>query len=155
MNLDFVKYLHYGNSLIHIGTNQEFVFEAMDEHNTITLIAKDSWKKKYESYERIKVNIADMVFYEPNAKIKIIDGHYHELIKISELEDLYIIENGKPIGSVKFLLYGSDEYHIYPIPNNEFRIYYGTMHIAQFGEIIEHNNWKVVNFEGLKELLKV
>lgn len=158
MDLNLVKYLHYGNSLVHVGSKEEFVFDGMDEHNTVTLISKAEWlnrTKKYDDYERIKINIADMGFYNPNAKIRIIDGHYHKLLEINELEDLYIIENGKPLGAVKFLLYGSDEYHIIPIPDEKFTLYYGTMHIGQFGEMIERNYWKVVNFTGLKELLKV
>ena len=157
MNLEYVKYLRYGNSLIHTGTNEEFVFDKMDDNKNITLIPKRDWNRssKYEEYPRIIINIADMSFYNPNATIRIIDGHYHELLKISELEDLYILEKGTPIGSVKFLLYGSDEYHIYPIPDEKFRIYYGTMHIGQFGEMIERNNWKVMNFNDLQEWLKV
>ncbi len=158
MDLQYVKYLKYGNSLIHVGTKEEFVFDKMDENNNITLILKKDWycrTKKHDEYERIIINIADMVFYNPNSKIRIIDGHYHKLIEINELEDLYIIENNKPIGAVKFLMYGSDDYHIIPIPNDYFNIYYGTMHIGQFGEMIERNYWKVMNLEGLIECLKV
>ena len=30
MDLQYVKYLKYGNSLIHVGTKEEFVFDKMD-----------------------------------------------------------------------------------------------------------------------------
>ena len=40
MDLQYVKYLKYGNSLIHVGTKEEFVFDKLDENNNITLILK-------------------------------------------------------------------------------------------------------------------
>ena len=154
MNLKFVDDLRCGNSLIHVGSNEEFVFYDSIGDNDYILIPKKDWRNRnLGDCPKIQVNIADMSFYDPNAKIEIIDGCYNKLLEAKELEELFIFENNNPIGTLRLLKYGSDDYHIRVVESS--LALSGTFHTCQFGELLDRNNWKVVNFEGLQEWLKV
>ena len=152
MNLKFVDDLICGNSLIHLGTKEEFVFYDSIGDKDYILISKKEWKNRHlEDCSKIQVNIADMSFYEPNSKIEIIDGVYHKLLDAADLEELFIFENNNPIGSLRLLKYGSDDYHIRVVESS--LALSGTFHTCQFGELLDRNNWIIKNYKGLEEWL--
>lgn len=154
MRLDYVEHLHCGNSLIHLGTKEEFVFYDSIGDKDYILIPKKDWKNRnLEDCPKIQVNIADMSFYEPNSKIEIIDGVYHKLLDAADLEELFIFENNNPIGSIRLLKYGSDDYHIRVVESS--LALSGTFHTCQFGELLDRNNWIIKNYKGLEEWLKI
>lgn len=149
MNLELVKKLKYGNSLINTTNNLEYEFYGMEDSNNVILIPKGKVKS---DENKVVINISDMVWYKPNSIIEIVDGHYKTLKKINDLEPLYISDGNKIIGSVTFIMYGSDEYHIRAIESQGVSLM-GTYHICQFGEIVDRNKWVLMTEDEMMDFV--
>ena len=150
MDLELVEKLKLGNSLVNTTNNLEFEFYGMEDSTNVILIPKG---KGQSDENKVVINISDMVWYKPNSTIEIIDGHYKTLKKIKDLEPLYISDGNKIIGSVTFIMYGSDEYHICAIDSKGVSLM-GTYHICQFGEIVDRNKWILLTDDEMMDFVE-